>query len=1504
MKRTLSIVLTVVMLFAMIPLSSLTAFATSNTIISVENVSAILDSTVDVSVSISGNPGIASMGFTLTFDEDLTLVGASNGEAFSEMTLTPPAQLKKVGYVNDSCRFAWLGNENVTENGTILNLKFKVAADAQLNKDCFISITCDHGDVLDDTRTPVDVEISNGKVTIIDYTPGDVDGDSNITMMDVLTLCQFYVDGCKYDPNGYGINIKSECGDVDANGKVNMIDVLMICQYYVDGCKYDPEGYAVKLLPGKAPCEHILEKTEELAPTCTEDGNIAYWHCAKCGEYYKDANASNVISLESTVVKAKGHTIVVDPAVPATYNSTGLTEGSHCSTCNIVITEQKIIPKLQKQEYSIEYYIAGNDEYLASIDIQYPEKTSYTSDEGVDWLEDLVVPGYIFEGWFDGQGSAASRVTSIPVGTARNIKLYAKWTKEVYKITFDNSSMNLPSSTMTYTVDQKVTLEKPTVDRYVFLGWTTDSDKLVSEIKPGTTGNFTLHSNWTSKRNLAKPVSSLGDPIIVENTIEGKILFTYEIGSIENVPLYTIKNLPSAGGVVSVYTETVSKSIGTTDASTVAKAIDHVTTDSTAWTLSEDWNETTHVEDSVLNENGYNRTTGQSVGKTSSNTYTLSINEYDNTVVKANDGTVATTTQYNTNEVNSRATWESKASLSVSDTESVKYTDSAKVSAEVGVGYGPVSAKVGASAESSTEISSSSTAGASAETTIAHENTSHSKTGTDTVTVADNTKTTTTDKGWSKTSNSTSSSSTSLTNYEEETLSERIAKQYTYGQSYAKGGQNSESAAWSTSTGESDQYSSTFTYFNSEETTEGVSYTINGESDGSYRLVRAGIVHVFAVVIYDIANAQYGVTTYSVLDDETYTYIDYSATSAAKFDDNENGVLPFEIPYFVNDYVNGRIVATDGLKYNEMTLSTGEYEGNSTSVIIPEFFSVDNQDDTHSAYAVRYLSADTFSGNTELKSVMLSNYIREIPDYAFAGCTTLQFVYGSEICSIGDYAFDGCTSLGQFRISSTIESIGENAFRGADSIIVEASNKDVVLGAINSGARRITINISAIAEEMSNVTLEIPNTVEYFELQGGRNSFSGLKIKSEAETTVLNGITITASTGIPLEISSETVTLNQVIVESPSYVLLLKSNSPTISLYGTSRFISSSTNAVVCRNVTLDKINSNVSSKLEITGDVLNCGELNNASLISFPERGEIVYITEDDYDKYIKGSFNVSFDVNEGNALDTTQKTVYFGSAYGELPTPTKDYYSFDGWFTAAEGGEEITAETVYDLSIDSTLYAHWTIHPLSGWVLASDAPSDASIENSKWDYILRHYDEGSNDEKSGWITYDSKRTSWGAEQTSYSNPTNGVRNVWTTSESYVSSYTHHYKYYHRRGWGYNTSTGQNGYVYGTDSSLPNGERHNIDLTYALSVYSSNFGGLGVTAYKGYTCSTDSQAYCWFYDGEYDSPNYSNRTLYHYQEPVYTYYYYKDTAETADSDPTGQTNVSNVVKYVQYRAK
>lgn len=65
-----------------------------------------------------------------------------------------------------------------------------------------------------------------------------------------------------------------------------------------------------------------------------------------------------------------------------------------------------------------------------------------------------------------------------------------------------------------------------------------------------------------------------------------------------------------------------------------------------------------------------------------------------------------------------------------------------------------------------------------------------------------------------------------------------------------------------------------------------------------------------------------------------------------------------------------------------------------------------------------------------------------------------------------------------------------------------------------------------------------------------------------------------------------------------------------------------------------------------------------------------------------------VTFDAGEGKTDAETARTDKDGKL-AELPGAARDGYTFEGWFTATEGGDAVTADTVFDK--DTTVFAHW---------------------------------------------------------------------------------------------------------------------------------------------------------------------------------------------------------------------
>lgn len=97
------------------------------------------------------------------------------------------------------------------------------------------------------------------------------------------------------------------------------------------------------------------------------------------------------------------------------------------------------------------------------------------------------------------------------------------------------------------------------------------------------------------------------------------------------------------------------------------------------------------------------------------------------------------------------------------------------------------------------------------------------------------------------------------------------------------------------------------------------------------------------------------------------------------------------------------------------------------------------------------------------------------------------------------------------------------------------------------------------------------------------------------------------------------------------------------------------------------------------------------------PDYGKLEIQQDDEYyNLYLRSTISavkVTLDPN-GGTLSAGEGSIFVqpDSPYGTLPTPTRDSYRFDGWFTEKDGGTKVDANTSVATKEAHTLYARWT--------------------------------------------------------------------------------------------------------------------------------------------------------------------------------------------------------------------
>ena len=79
---------------------------------------------------------------------------------------------------------------------------------------------------------------------------------------------------------------------------------------------------------------HSLTAHDAHAETCTEAGNSAYWSCERCGKFYSDAEGKNEIENNGWIIPAHAHDLTHHVAVNETCEADGNIEYWTCGECH------------------------------------------------------------------------------------------------------------------------------------------------------------------------------------------------------------------------------------------------------------------------------------------------------------------------------------------------------------------------------------------------------------------------------------------------------------------------------------------------------------------------------------------------------------------------------------------------------------------------------------------------------------------------------------------------------------------------------------------------------------------------------------------------------------------------------------------------------------------------------------------------------------------------------------------------------------------------------------------------------------------------------------------------------------------------------------------------------------------------------------------------------------------------------------------------------------------
>ena len=324
---------------------------------------------------------------------------------------------------------------------------------------------------------------------------------------------------------------------------------------------------------------------------------------------------------------------------------------------------------------------------------------------------------------------------------------------------------------------------------------------------------------------------------------------------------------------------------------------------------------------------------------------------------------------------------------------------------------------------------------------------------------------------------------------------------------------------------------------------------------------------------------------------------------------------------------------------------------------------------------------NTEKATTHIEKVKLSKGMTAIPASMFTNQKIKNVEIPEGIKSIGRMAFAG-NYVETLKISGTVESIGESAF-------------------VNNQMKKLEIpgNVKTIGRYAFQRTQKyIEATINKVVLHEGLESI-GKRAFYQTLTSECKSIDLPTTVKV----------LDAAAFEGNAKVTLTSLVEDQVNAAGDYAKVVPQGKAheiVLVRKVTFDAGEGKADAETARTDKDGKLAELPGAARDGYTFEGwftaaeggdavpaETVFDKDTTVFAHWKAYPVVTFDAGEGKVDAETVRTDKDGKV-AELPSATRDGYTFEGWFTAAEGGDSVTADTVFDK--DTTVFAHWKAYPV----------------------------------------------------------------------------------------------------------------------------------------------------------------------------------------------------------------